>query len=81
MYVEEGNMLLHNNPRSSQCPVGLCQVFHRIALYFSIDIFILILMELLCKSSYDIIAVITVALLKKSFLLPSASLTNPCQSY
>lgn len=33
------------------------------------------------QSSYDIIAVITVALLKKSFLLPSASLTNPCQSY
>ena len=65
MYVEEGNMLLHNNPRSSQCPVGLRQVFHRIALYFSTDIYILIPMELLCESSYDIIAVITVALPKE----------------
>ena len=65
LYVEEGNMLLHNNPRSSQCAFGLCQVFHRIALYFSTDIYILIPMDLLCESSYDIIAVITVALPKE----------------
>ena len=65
LYVEEENMSLRNNPRSSQCPVGLCQVFHRIALYFSTDIYILIPMELLCESSYDMIAVITVALPKE----------------
>ena len=73
LYVEEGNALLHNNPRSSQCPVELRQVFNRTAIYFSTDIYINT-NGTVVQSSYDIIAVIIVALPKEFSL--ALSLTH-----
>lgn len=38
LYAEEGKMLLHNSPRSSQCPIGLPKYFTEQPFFFATDI-------------------------------------------